>query len=195
MYFQKYPQIAVLALLSLTVGCSSYPYKSSDAKAVKTSTEESKTLGVTNEAAKNMKAHNFAEIKFNRGSSVLSEKNKASLNVVIEQAQSSGRIDEVLVLSWADEEYPSKDLKTLSRPQRDLAAKRNKAIKNYINEAKDLDVDAYNMAERPNPIFKWLKTSDSTMKESFLAAGLPTTEDSSDVPSKASHSVVLVKLK
>jgi hypothetical protein len=38
-----------------------------------------------------------------------------SLNSIIKQSSQDGKIDEVVVLSWTDEEYPSKNKKELSK--------------------------------------------------------------------------------
>ena len=44
-------------------------------------------------------------------------------------------IDEIKVISWADQEYPSKNVKVLPRDQRDLATLRNREIKSQIEVA------------------------------------------------------------
>lgn len=148
-----------------------------------------------NAAASEVNAYNFVEIRFDPGSAQLTESAKASLDAVLRQAQSNGKLDEALVLSWADEEYPSKEQKKLSKYQRDLADDRNKAVKDYVKSAKSIDVDSYNMASQPNILQKWFNTTDNKLKNSLQAAGLPTTADSTMAPGKASHSVILIKIE
>ncbi|MEK6773015.1 MAG: hypothetical protein AABY64_03665 [Bdellovibrionota bacterium] len=184
MSFKNELKVAGLTVL-LCAGCANRPHK----------TEESKADAVINSAANVAQAHSFVEIEFDKGSASLSENAKTSLKSVLDQARSAGSIDEVLVLSWADDEYPSKNLKQLPKNQRELAKNRNKAVETYIKTMKNVDVDSYNMAEQPNLFSKWFNTSDNKLKSSFIAAGLPTTADDPQNPKKASHSVILVKVE
>ncbi len=57
------------------------------------------------------------------------------------------------------------------------------------------EVDTYNMPKQPNAFSRWFNTSDARLKKSLVAEGLPTTADSLQYPSKASHSIVMVLLK
>jgi hypothetical protein len=43
-----------------------------------------------------------------------------------------GRVDEVIVLSWADQNYPSKEVSKLSKEQRNLADQRNDNVKENL---------------------------------------------------------------
>lgn len=151
---------------------------------------------VTNSAANEAKAHDFVEIEFAPGSALLTPLSRISLQALLQQASASGDIDKVLVMSWADEEYPSKSIKKLSRPQRDLAEKRNAVVRNYLQAARvGLNVDTYNMAKQPNVLARMFNTTDSRLKKSLVDAGLPTTADELQYPSKASHAVILVQVE
>lgn len=196
MLFKKYlSAISFLALIS-AVGCANSPQKVTPAQQQRMSAvEEADSLSVTNAAAVKAQASDFVEIKFNKGSALLTENAKSSLNLIIQQAREEGKIDEVIVLSWSDEEYPSKKLKKLPKAQKELAEKRNKSVEEYVKTMRSVDVDTYNMAERPNAISKLFNTTDSKLKNSLVAAGLPTTADPTHYASKASHSVILVKIK
>lgn len=170
--------------------------------AQKTTSDNSQTMGekldsqkINNTVAQEARAHNYVEISFDQGSATLSDSAKTSLDAVVEQARTSGKIDEVLVFSWADEEFPSKNLKKLSKQQRDLAEKRGDAIEKYMKSKRSLDVDSYSMAERSNALSRWFNTTDSKLKNAFTSAGLPTSADSNQYPSKASHAVILVKVE
>lgn len=183
--------------LALAFGCSS-PQKVSKTEKNRTGntyTEESEGRAVTNSAALEAKADSFVEIQFAQGSAALSESSKASLKALMEQSSYSGKLDEIIVLSWADEEYPSKNLRKLPKAQRDLAEKRNQSVAEYLKSMKNMDIDTYNMAKQPNTLSKWFNTTDTRLKRSLVAAGLPTTADNPQYPSKASHSVILVKLE
>lgn len=181
--------------LSTAANCSNTAHKVSDvAKSSTSITEEEDGRIVTNAAAKEVKAHNFVEIKFPPLSAVLSQDAIAALESVVTQAKKSGTIDQFIVLSWSDQEYPSKAQKNLSRDQIALAEQRNLAIKKHLSLRENADVDLYNMSERPNMMSKFFNTTDAKLKKSLMAAGLPTTADDPQYPSKASHSVVLVKV-
>lgn len=157
--------------------------------------EKSDSRSVSNAAASQADAYNFVEISFEPGSTGLTESAKSSLRSVVEQAKSAGKLDEAIVMSWSDEEYPSKDVKKLPKNQRDLADNRNKAVKDFIKSVQKMDIDTYNMASQPNTISKWFNTPDARLKNSLSAAGLPTTADQQQYPSKASHSLVLIKVE
>lgn len=180
-----------LAVLGVIAACSHSPQKTNSATA-----EITPGRSVTNKAADEVKAHDFVEITFEPGSATLTENSRNALNDLLTQAGRSGEIDEVMVMSWSDEEYPAESSRKLSKGQRDLADKRNDAVEKQIKAADDgVDVDTYNMAKQPNIISKWLNTKDAKLKKSLVAAGLPTNKDDPQYPSKASHAVVLVKLE
>lgn len=151
---------------------------------------------VTQAASQEANASYVVELKYKKGSSELTDESKARLNELVKTARAEGRLDEIKVLSWADQEYPSAQQKKLSEAQRDLATRRNDVVENYIDSMKwNVDVDTYNMAKQPNAFSRWFNTSDARIKKSLVAAGLPTTADSVQYPSKASHSIVMVLLK
>jgi hypothetical protein len=150
---------------------------------------------MTNTVAREAAAQNYVEIGFKQGSATLSESAKTSLNSIIKQTREEGKIDEVVVLSWSDEEYPSKNQKELPKKQRNLAEKRNKSIEKYVKSMRSVDVNTFNMAERPTAFSKLFNTDDTTLKESLVSAGLSTTADTGDYVNKASRSVILLKVK
>lgn len=161
-----------------------------------TTLEESTGAGVSSTAAQAVDANAYLEIQFEPGVSNLSEKQKNALRAMIDQSRARGEIDEVLVLSWADQEYPGKNEGRLSSKQVELASKRGQAIKDFIGRVEsDIDVDRYNMAKRPGVLAKWFNTTDAQLKRTLVAAGLPTTEDAVQQPSKASHSVVIFRME
>ncbi len=187
--------LMVISFLNLVAfGCNGQPQRTTT-QSDQSVTQKIEGSGVPNAAAKKANAHNFVEIEFTPGSSDLTENAKSSVNSVLEQARQSGKIDEVIVMSWSDSEYPSKDVKKLPKAEKDLAERRNKAVESFIKSGRSLDVDKYNMAAQPNVLSKWFNTRDSRLKNSLVAAGLPTTADNLQYPSKASRSVILVKLE
>ena len=165
--------ISSIALLSLA-SCANTPQKVADLDKPRTSfTEEEDGRQVTNAAAKEVKAHNFIEINFKQASAVLTNDAASSIDAAVLQAKQRGEINQVIVLSWSDEEYPSKKRNKLSKIQSALAEKRNVAIKKHFASMKGVDVDTYNMAERPNALSKWFNTTDTKLKNSLMAAGCP----------------------
>ncbi len=193
MKFQK--TLMMISFLNVVaIGCTGQPHRTNN-ESGQSVPQKIEGSGVPNAAAKEANAHNFVEIEFAQGSSDLTKNAKSSVSAVLEQARQSGKIDEVIVMSWSDSEYPSKDIKKLPKAQKDLAERRNKAVESFIKLGQSLDVDKYNMAAQPNAISKWFNTRDSRLKNSLVAAGLPTTADNLQYPSKASRSVILVKLE
>ena len=57
-----------------------------------------------------------------------------------------------------------------------------------------MNVDTYNMAKQPSILAEWFNSTDNKLKTSLVAAGLPTTADALQYPSKKSHAVVLIKI-
>ena len=185
--------LPILSLAFLLATACSHEKKVSQSESK--SYEEAQGRTTTAITASETGAKNYAEIKFEEGSSTLDESAKDSLRSVLSESREEGKVDEVIVLSWADENYPSKELKKLSKAQRDLADQRNKNVREYLKTMRDVDVNSYNMAERPSSFSKLFNTADSELKSSMLEAGLSTTADKADYASKASHSVILIKTK
>lgn len=139
---------------SLTLGCAQQDKVAASEKQSRKTYQEEQSQLTTNSTAKELGAKNFTEITFFEGSSALSESAKRSLTSALNESSQEGKIDEVIVLSWADENYPSKEVKKLSKEQRNLADLRNKNVKDYLKMMKDVDVKSYNMAERPSSFSK-----------------------------------------
>jgi hypothetical protein len=190
MFYQvKTLALASFALIAI-VGCADTSHK-----VTQTDKQTTASSYMTNTTAREAEAQNYVEIGFTHGSAMLNDSAKTSLNSIIKQARQDGKIDQVVVLSWSDEEYPSKNVKALPKSQRELAAKRNKNIEKYVRTVRDVDVNTFNMAERPSTFSKLFNTDDTKLKESLVSAGLSTTADTADYVNKASRSVILIKVK
>jgi hypothetical protein len=198
--------VLAIALMMVAAGCSHSKVRNVEPQNVgadatgsskgSSAADENVSSDIDNKVAQEADANYYVETKFAPGSSNLTEEAKQSISELMSRARSQGALDSVKVLSWADEEFPGNSRKKLSDAQRKLATARGKAIEDYIDSMKlHVDVDNYNMAEQPNAIARWFNTPDARFKKSMVAAGLPTTSDSPQFPSKASHSVILVKLK
>lgn len=193
MTFKRQPKkmltICLFALLT-AVGCATKYEQATE----KRHAEEAQGKAVTKAASKDAEASKYTEIQFNFGSSMLTEKSKDSLSNLMKNSNNA-EIDEVIVLSWSDVEYPSKSADKLSKLQLDLANRRNENVEAYVKALRNVEINTYNMAEKPNTLSRLLDTNDSKLKNSFLSAGLTTTTDKSTYANKATHSVILVKLK
>lgn len=182
---QTYLSIPVLAMLT---SCASGEHRAG--------TAQGNSNPVAQIVAQDSEVQDFVEIEFGLGSAALSDAAKTSLIDVVSKAKLAGKVDEVIVLSWSDLEYPARNSATQPRDQRNLAGERNRAIKSYLQSARSgVDVDTYNMAEKPNTLSKWFDTSDNQLKRAFVKAGLPTTQDSPQYEGKASRAVILVKIE
>jgi hypothetical protein len=180
--------LAVIIPSLILAGCSQ--------RAVKTTTTE--TRKVDRQVAKANDAALVTEVEFQKGSSELTDESKQKLSNILGQANNRGKIDEIKIISWADLSYPSEARGKLSRDQRNLASNRSNEVQKYVKDQADgyVDVDTYNMAERPNSFEKWFNTSDNKVKKSLEESGIPTTADGSlALPDKTSTAMVLVVLE
>ncbi|MDO9181304.1 MAG: hypothetical protein Q7U04_02795 [Bacteriovorax sp.] len=187
-------KIILISFISFT-SCANAPQQIAEEKHRVSTIEEARGSTVTAAVAMKAESSDFVEIQFNKGSSLLTEDSKSALKSLINDKNFEGKIDKLLVLSWSDEEYPSKNLKTIPKVQRELAEDRNKSIKQYLTKLKNISISTFNMAERPNIISKLFQSTDSKLKNALLNAGLPTSEDPNKYAGKASHSVILLKTK
>lgn len=184
---------AIWAGAQLT-GCSTAP------ETTTTRTDAPAAPGGPSMEAKQVAAEEQApyvtELGFRKGKHSLSAADQTKLNRVISEAKSHGEIEEVRVVTWADEEYPSVHTKKLSSSQRKLADDRNGEIKDYIRSIhRNADIDTYNMAERPGALSEMFTTSNARVKKALEVAGIPNTDTAVKMAGKASKSIVMVIMK
>ncbi|RZA04698.1 MAG: hypothetical protein EOP11_14515 [Proteobacteria bacterium] len=142
--------------------------------------------------AAEQEAHASAELKFAPGSAKLPKDAKGKIEKALREASARSRVNEVKVITWADQEYPSTQKEDLSAAQRNLSAKRADAIASLLSEvAKDVKVEKVNMAERPGMIASLFKTSDFRVKRSLERAGIPTENTSVKVPAMERKALLL----
>lgn len=146
-------------------------------------------------AAEANQASFITEVVFNKGSSNLTADGRSQLKDIYESAKAQGKVEEVKILAWADADYPNGKKKQLGDDARRLADDRALEIKGYFEDnARGVDTDVHNMAEKPNDIEKLLKTKDERVKRSLARAGF-TEPQKAGIPSKASRALVLVIVK
>lgn len=136
-----------------------------------------------------------AEIKYNKGSSQLRDKDKKTLKSLLQKAQNKGQVTQVQLVSWADQELPS-DGKDLNETQKKLANSRNKAIENFLSSfGENIKFIKVSMAESLNLIDRMTASDKSQIKRSLKSAGVATTENKERGPSQASKSIVMIFIK
>lgn len=183
--------IMIIAAAAMAVAISACAGKDRDDGAASVPTEP-----VAEKVAQEIDSTYFVDVEFQKGSTALSEQSRAAISALLNRAKAEGELNDVKVLAWADEEYPSVSRKKLSKSQRALATSRHRAIEKHV-KAQNLGVgvDGLNMAERPTAVERWFNTPDARFKKSLVAAGIPTTAEAAPVTGRASHAVVLVTLK
>lgn len=186
----------IILLALLVASCSSKPAKDAGANSSSTvkKATESKTVSMeSKQLASEQESKFVTEITFPKEKSNLSKAAKEDLNNLYQKAAKKGKIHEVQVITWGDQEYPSVHEKRLSEKQIKLVEKRNKTLENYlIGLTKDLaDVETHSMAERPGTLNRLFASEDARIKKSLETAGIPNTDTSVKVPGKASKSVVI----
>lgn len=137
-----------------------------------------------------------AEMSFEKGKANLLKTNQNLLIQTLQRAQKSGKIEAVEIVAWADMEYPSVHTKKLPTQQRTLAADRLKTLKDFILQNEPgTTIREYDMSQRPTPLGSVFATSDARVKRALEVSGIPNTDSSVKVPSKASKAMVLMIIK
>lgn len=182
-------KIILLSLSALALGACSSVHKTGEKDASNVS-QESKHVAIAQDASY------VTELSFDESSANLDSSSKKKLDEILSRAKSDGKIDEVKVISWSDREYPTEKRGKLSKAQNELAERRANNIKKYLMGAdQSLDVDTYNMAQRPNAVSKLFNTDNAKIKKSLEAAGIAHDRSDNDYPTKAGKSTIMVILK
>lgn len=100
-------------------------------------------------------------VKFEKGSSALSDGTKKDISSFIKKARVNERINEVYVAAWADE--PRVGDKSLTDDQEDLARRRAHSLRAFLEEL-NVDVDTFNMAKRTDLWARMFNTEEARVK-------------------------------
>lgn len=180
------------SLVLFIVGCSGKPTQE---EVVGTSQPHSSEQTVSIESkqiAVEQKADYVAELKFNRRQSFLTEKQKKLLSDQLKLAESQGKVQEIKVITWADQDYPSEQKKTLGKSQLELADRRNSAVQDFLKRYRqNVKIKTYSMAERANAFKEFIGSSEARIKKSLETAGIAISDEPSRNRSQASKSIVL----
>lgn len=142
------------------------------------------------DTAKALGGAKYVSIEFRKGAATLTKDSKRKLKSFIKNLNKEKRdVEEIKILAWADTEYPLKTQRTLPTNEIVIAKERGESIKTYLE--KDLkteeDIDAYNMARRPNLVSKLFKNDEYILKEAFEK-----TEEKNMPLSRASKALVII---
>ncbi len=141
--------------------------------AKQTATEEGTTL--------------VTELIFQKGKAGLSSSDQQKIKKLYLEAVKKGKIKEVQLIAWADQELPSEKKKELAKNQKDLVDKRNHSIEKLILQLNSkLKVTKISMAERAGTLSKFMASEDAEVKESL---------DVKDAPGKTGQAMVIFLLE
>ena len=163
--------VPAIVLAMFLAGCSSTP-----AEVGNVAHGEPKPTTVASIEAKQVAAEQEApyvvEIIFERNSADLDKAARAKMTAMYKSVPKPELLKSVKVISWADAEYPPKDVKRLTDRQKKLADRRGEAIREFIKtENGKLKFQLYNMAERPGKFGEFVGNSDARIKDSLERAG------------------------
>lgn len=185
-------KLSCLLISILLVSCGSKSPQKVTSKDKK-SEQPQESVSMESKLLANEQESNFVtEIEFNRQKANISGKDRDQLKELHNKALKKGDIEEIKVISWGDQEYPSVHEKKLSEEQEKLVEKRNTTLKNYLKTIEnEAEVETISMASRPSTLDKWLSSDDARIKKSLETAGIPNTDTTVKVPGKASKSIVI----
>ena len=193
-------RILVLALTigMMATGCQTWrdrmANRNADQNRTETTAETAGTSG-SGRVATELDAAVVRKLSFNEGSTDLSASAQEQIRKAISEAQASGRkIDDVKVVVWGDQSYPTKDSASLPREQVNLAKERGDRVSKFLKDDLSVsEVDVYNMTERPNTFERWFNTSDAKIKNSLERSGM--VRNGSLVRNDRSQAYVMITLE
>lgn len=175
--------------------CSSKPAKDAGSNSTTTAKKAQESQVVSMESkqlASEQESNLVAEITFSKEKAFISDQARNELKALQRKAASRGKVGEIKVITWGDQEYPSVHEKELSETQQRLVKMRNDALEKYLDEiSKDAKIETFSMAERPDALNKLFSSDEAQIKKSLETAGIPNTDTTVKVPGKASKSVVI----
>lgn len=184
--------LLALGLIIVLSACSSkepekkpvvYPEESPEV-----STTNPKDTSITAKQVAAGQGSNFvSEFKYKKGQTNLTSAQRSKIKEVYNRAERKGQIDEVQIVTWADQSFPTKNKEELASDQKRLVERRNTSIEKYLSQLdNELDVKKISMAERAGAVARFTASDEAKVKESL---------DSKDAPDKVSESMVIFILK
>lgn len=114
-------------------------------------------------AAYDITDKNSVTLSFDAKSATLTDSQKNQLKALSDSFASDGKVRDVVVAAYSDKNYP-KGKDTLTKQERDLAAKRGDAVKAHLSSIGRKSVTIYNMAEKANWFERKLVMKDAQVK-------------------------------
>ncbi len=181
----------LVGLIALAACSTTHPVVKTEAQ--KPTTD---TVAQNNDLAERNDASYFTELSYKKKSSRLNTQKQEALKDLVQKSMKEGKIEEIKVLSWADQEYPRRKTE-LSKHQRSLADRRSKKIENYLHQMyPNVEISTYNMAQRPEAIESYFRSADDKTKRSFERAGILTPgQKEANYSEKKSKTLIMTILK
>lgn len=182
-----------LVIFLLLIGCASDkatvpPKKIEPVAQIDPTSIESKQL------ANEQESSYVRDVTFQRSRSSLGPTQKRALKDLFKDASAAGTVKEAKVLTWGDDEYPTKKTKKLSERDLKLVESRNSSISKFLKTLNpELKVTTVSMAERPSKWDEILSTDAARMKSSIEEAGIPKAGERipEDMKAKKSTSTII----
>lgn len=160
-----------------------------------TTTKPDKTDVTTDMLASEQGSDLVAEVKFKKGSSVLTGDAKKKIKNLYGKASKEDQdIDEVQLVSWADTEYPEQEGKVLPDWEQKLAEKRNDALERALKGLdSSLEFKKISMAEKTSRFKALTSPGSAEIKESMEESEIGTKNAADET--KVSRGIVIFILK
>lgn len=164
--------ILISTLLVLSACASKKPEKKpvvypSQSPEVSTTNPKDTSI-VAKEVASEQGSNFVTEVKFPKGGTDVSPVNRQKIKELYQKAEAKGNIEQVQLITWADNEYPVKDKRDLAQSQKQLVDERNDQLEEVIEKLDDdLEIKKISMAERAGVLEKFTASEESQVKESL----------------------------
>lgn len=152
-----------------------------------TTTNPKETSIIAKQLATEQGSNYVTELKFKKGDATISKADQSKIREIYQKAKKQGKINHAQLITWADQEFPTKEKEELADEQQDLVEKRNESLKKFItNLDKSVKVKKISMAERAGAIAKFTDSAEAEVKESL---------DVKDAHGRASEAIVIFIMK
>jgi hypothetical protein len=120
-------------------------------------------------------AQELAEFRFPKGSSRLGREARERIDNALKKAREEGKIAEVKIIAWSDNDSAPLEGDSLPKKDQDLAARRLEAVGRVLApKVKEAKLRSYNMAASTGELDQLFGSSEYRLKESLRASGVAT---------------------
>jgi hypothetical protein len=103
-------------------------------------------------------------VKFDPGSSVLSEAASTELKNTLNAVRDNSKLKDIVIVAYSDSEYPRIPKKDLPKTEKDLALRRAEIVENKLKDFGASQFEIFNMAEKSDWFDKTFSTKEATVK-------------------------------